>query len=164
MRPPISVVALKSNPLSIPCEPRERGHLVSGRNEIVFCCAHPRGKSEREETEIPLPGVPATLTSLLAEVEWDSQAAKKPSPHPSSGKGNNTRCAAESSSRRVFQQKSAPTEECSSRRVFQPKSVPAEESVKNGDVRSSAKGEKSVRESFEKRRESPRESEPSEEM
>ena len=50
------------------------------------------------------------------------------------------------------------------RRVFQPKSVPAEESVKNGDVRSSAKGEKSVRESFEKRRKSPRESEPSEEM
>ena len=65
---------------------------------------------------------------------------------------------------RVFQPKSVQAEECPSRRVFQPKSVPAEESVKNGDVRSSAKGEKSVRESFEKRRESPRESEPSEEM
>ena len=62
---------------------------------------------------------------------------------------------------RVFQPKSVPAKECSSL-----KSVPAEaeESVKNGDVRSSAKGEKSVRESFEKRRESPRESEPSEEM
>ena len=42
VQPPISVVALKSNPLSIPCEPRERGHLVSGRNEIVFLlCTSP---------------------------------------------------------------------------------------------------------------------------
>ena len=31
----------------------ERGDLVSGRNDIVFCCANPCGKIEREETEIP---------------------------------------------------------------------------------------------------------------